>query len=262
MLRVMMTSRRLLLSAVMLLIAASGCSKDETPTAPTAACTVTAGAISASTFGAAGRYRNPVPITAGSGCAWTATSSATFVTISAGASGSGNGTASFTVAANAGAARDGDAGGRRHVVHDLPERRRHRNARQPVGSGRDLADRWPRGHSGASAAHREQRDRNRDRWRRDLPIRDLRPAHVPERCGENVLCRRRGTGLGGARLATANRDLGNRRAVVLARARDRRDGDERLLRDRNIPNADHLHVLGVADDRFGQRERRYPTRLP
>ena len=101
MLHRMMTSRRLL-AAVMLLIAASGCSKDETPTAPTTACTVTAGAISASTFGAAGGTGS-VPITAGSGCTWTATSSATFVTISAGAS--GGGTASFTVAANTGGAR-------------------------------------------------------------------------------------------------------------------------------------------------------------
>jgi all-beta uncharacterized protein len=89
----------------MFLMAAYGCSKNETPTTPTPpACTVTAGAISASTFGAAGGTGS-VPVTAGTGCTWTATSSATFVTISAGASGSGNGTASFTVAANSGAAR-------------------------------------------------------------------------------------------------------------------------------------------------------------
>jgi hypothetical protein len=60
-----MTPRRLLV-AVILLIAASACSKDETPTAPTTACTVTAGAISASTFGAAGGTGS-VPIIAGSG---------------------------------------------------------------------------------------------------------------------------------------------------------------------------------------------------
>jgi hypothetical protein len=102
MLRAMTTSLRLL-AAVMLLIVASGCSKDDTPATPTTpSCTVTAGAISASTFGAAGGTGS-VPITAGSGCAWTATSSATFVTISAGASGSG--TASFTVAVNTGGAR-------------------------------------------------------------------------------------------------------------------------------------------------------------
>ncbi|PYR46168.1 MAG: hypothetical protein DMF95_18930 [Acidobacteria bacterium] len=46
-----------------------------------------------------------MPVTAGTGCTWTATSSATFVTISAGTSGSGNGTVTFTVAANTGAAR-------------------------------------------------------------------------------------------------------------------------------------------------------------
>ena len=100
----MMTSRRLL-TAVMLLIAAFGCSKDETPASPTTpTCTVAAGAISASTFGAGGGT-GTVPITAGTGCTWTATSSATFVTISSGASGTGSGTVSFTVAANTGAAR-------------------------------------------------------------------------------------------------------------------------------------------------------------
>ncbi len=100
----MMTSRRLL-TAVMLLIAAFGCSKDETPASPTTpSCTVAAGAISASTF-AAGGGTGTVPVTAGTGCTWTATSSATFVTISSGASGTGSGTVSFTVAANTGAAR-------------------------------------------------------------------------------------------------------------------------------------------------------------
>ena len=100
----MMTFRRLI-PAVILLVAAIGCSKDETPASPTTpSCTVVAGAISASTFGAAGGTGS-VPITAGSGCTWTATSSAAFVTISAGASGTGNGTISFTVAANPGAAR-------------------------------------------------------------------------------------------------------------------------------------------------------------
>jgi hypothetical protein len=100
-----MTTLRRLLPAVILLVAALGCSKDETPASSTApSCTVVAGAISASTFAAAGGTGS-VPVTAGSGCAWTATSSAAFVTISAGASGAGNGTISFTVAANAGAAR-------------------------------------------------------------------------------------------------------------------------------------------------------------
>jgi hypothetical protein len=100
----MMTSRRLL-TAVMLLIAAVGCSNDQTPASPTtSSCTVSAGVISTSTF-AAGGGTGTVPVTAGAGCAWTATSSATFVTISSGASGTGSGTVSFTVAANTGAAR-------------------------------------------------------------------------------------------------------------------------------------------------------------
>ncbi|MGH9144815.1 MAG: BACON domain-containing protein [Vicinamibacterales bacterium] len=90
---------------MLLLIAASACSKDETPTAPTTpSCTITAGSISASTFGAAGGTAT-VPVTAGTGCTWTATSSATFVTITAGATGSGSGTVTATVAANTGAAR-------------------------------------------------------------------------------------------------------------------------------------------------------------
>jgi uncharacterized protein (TIGR03437 family) len=44
-----------------------------------------------------------ITVTAGTGCAWTASSNATsWITITAGASGSGNGTVSYTVAANAG----------------------------------------------------------------------------------------------------------------------------------------------------------------
>ncbi len=38
-------------------------------------------------------------VTAGSGCAWTATSNAGFLTITSGASGSGNGTVNYSVAA-------------------------------------------------------------------------------------------------------------------------------------------------------------------
>lgn len=97
------TGRRLVAAAVLLLCAA--CSKDTpntTTTAPT--CTVTAGAITASSFPATGGTGS-VPITAGTGCAWTATSSAAFVTISSGATGNGNGTVAFTVAQNTGAAR-------------------------------------------------------------------------------------------------------------------------------------------------------------
>lgn len=48
-----------------------------------------------------------VAITAGSGCAWTATSNASWITITQGASGTGNGSVSFTVASNSGGARSG-----------------------------------------------------------------------------------------------------------------------------------------------------------
>jgi hypothetical protein len=46
-----------------------------------------------------------VSVTAGAGCAWTATSSAAWVTITAGSSGTGNGTVSYTVAPNTGGSR-------------------------------------------------------------------------------------------------------------------------------------------------------------
>jgi hypothetical protein len=88
----------------MCVAATFACSKDEAPTPTTPTCTVTAGAISSSTFSAAGGTGS-VPITAGTGCAWTAASSATFVVITAGGSGTGAGTVTFTVAANTGAAR-------------------------------------------------------------------------------------------------------------------------------------------------------------
>lgn len=97
---------RRLLAATALLLVAVACSKDKntSPTTSAPSCTVTAGTISTSSFGAAGGTAS-VPVTAGTGCTWAATSSATFVTISAGASGSGNSTVTFTVAANTGAAR-------------------------------------------------------------------------------------------------------------------------------------------------------------
>jgi all-beta uncharacterized protein len=99
-------SDRRLLAAAALLLAAVACSKNNNSgtTTTTPSCTVTAGALTTSSFGAAGGTGS-VPVTAGAGCAWTATSSATFVTISAGASGTGNGTVSFAVASNTGAAR-------------------------------------------------------------------------------------------------------------------------------------------------------------
>jgi Zn-dependent metalloprotease len=48
-----------------------------------------------------------VTVTAGAGCGWTASSNATFVTITSGSSGSGSGTVNYSVASNAGAARNG-----------------------------------------------------------------------------------------------------------------------------------------------------------
>jgi hypothetical protein len=93
------------LAATALLLVAVSCSKDQTPSTPAApSCTVTAGAITASSFAAAGGTGS-VTVTAGTGCTWTATSNATFVTISAGSSGTGTGTVTFAVAANTGAAR-------------------------------------------------------------------------------------------------------------------------------------------------------------
>jgi len=98
------TDRRLLTATVLLLCVSCSDNNNSTPTTPAPTCTVTAGAITTSTFGAAGGSGS-VPVTAASGCAWTATSSATFVAISSGASGSGNGTVAFTVAPNTGGAR-------------------------------------------------------------------------------------------------------------------------------------------------------------
>ena len=55
----------------------------------------------------AGLTTGTLTVTAGTGCAWTATSNATWITITAGASGTGNGTVGYSVAANGGAARTG-----------------------------------------------------------------------------------------------------------------------------------------------------------
>jgi hypothetical protein len=48
-----------------------------------------------------------VAVSAGSGCAWTATSNVAWITLTSGASGTGNGSVGFNVAANAGGARSG-----------------------------------------------------------------------------------------------------------------------------------------------------------
>jgi len=48
-----------------------------------------------------------INVTAGTGCAWTATKSANWITITSGNSGTGNGTCSYSVSANTGSARNG-----------------------------------------------------------------------------------------------------------------------------------------------------------
>ncbi len=65
-----------------------------------AACTYSINPTSAS-FGAAGGA-GIVSVTAGTGCAWTATSNASWITITGGSSGSGNGTVNYSVAAYTG----------------------------------------------------------------------------------------------------------------------------------------------------------------
>lgn len=68
-------------------------------------CTYSLGSTSQN-FAAAGG-NGSVNVTAPAGCAWTATSNVGWVTINSGTPGNGNGTVQFTVAANAGAARNG-----------------------------------------------------------------------------------------------------------------------------------------------------------
>jgi hypothetical protein len=54
----------------------------------------------------AGSGIGSVSVTAGTGCAWTASSNAGWITITSGSSGSGNGMVSYSVTANTGAARN------------------------------------------------------------------------------------------------------------------------------------------------------------
>ncbi len=101
--------RRLLcLVAVVASIGAGACSKQTTPTSPTAptpTCTYTLSSTSLSVAGTGGTAS--LSVTAGSGCAWTASSNAGFVTITSGTSQSGNGTVNLTVSENSGDARSG-----------------------------------------------------------------------------------------------------------------------------------------------------------
>ncbi len=64
-------------------------------------------APTAQSVAATGATGSTVAVTAGAGCAWTATSNASWITITAGATGSGNGSVTFNVAENTGAARAG-----------------------------------------------------------------------------------------------------------------------------------------------------------
>ena len=70
------------------------------------------------TVGAAGGAGTQIAVTAGSGCAWTATTGDTWISIPSGAGGSGNGTVDFTAAANTGPQRVGTItiGGQPHTV--------------------------------------------------------------------------------------------------------------------------------------------------
>ena len=60
----------------------------------------------------------PVNVSAGNGCAWTASSQASWITIASGASGSGNGTVTLAVALNIGGERSGSVtiAGRTHTI--------------------------------------------------------------------------------------------------------------------------------------------------
>lgn len=95
--------RRLLcLVAVITTLGAAACSERTTtsPTAPTPTCTYTLSSTSLSIAGTGGTAS--LSVTAGTGCAWTASSSAAFVTITSGTSQTGNGTVNITVAENSG----------------------------------------------------------------------------------------------------------------------------------------------------------------
>jgi hypothetical protein len=100
--------RRLLcLVAVLASVSAGACSKERTsttsPTSPTPTCTYVLSSTSLSVAGTGGTAS--LSVTAGSGCAWTASSSAGFVTITSGTSQTGNGTVNVTIAENSGDAR-------------------------------------------------------------------------------------------------------------------------------------------------------------
>ncbi len=90
--------------------AASGCAYSLAPTS-----------VNAPAGGASGAS-GAASVTAGAGCAWTATSHVSWATITGGASGSGNGTVSYAVAANPGPARSGTLtiAGQSLAIHQAP----------------------------------------------------------------------------------------------------------------------------------------------
>ncbi|HUQ89750.1 MAG TPA: BACON domain-containing protein [Vicinamibacterales bacterium] len=94
------------LIAICASISAAACSEKRTPTSPTAptpACTYTLSSTSLSVAGTGGTAS--IAVTAGTGCAWTASSNAGFVSITSGATQTGNGTVNVTVSENTGDAR-------------------------------------------------------------------------------------------------------------------------------------------------------------
>jgi uncharacterized protein (TIGR03437 family) len=75
-------------------------------------------------FGASAATGN-VNVTAGAGCAWTATSNAAWLTITSGANGTGNGQVAYRVATNTGAARQAavTVAGQTHIVQQAAPRK-------------------------------------------------------------------------------------------------------------------------------------------
>ena len=96
------------LIAVGALVAAGACSTKTEPTSPTAPTPTCTYNISSTTLSVAGTGGTAfLTVTAGAGCAWTASSNSAFVTLTSAASQSGNGTVNVTVSENSGDARTG-----------------------------------------------------------------------------------------------------------------------------------------------------------
>ena len=89
------------------LLGIAACSKDggstNNPVSPTPTCTYALSSTSLNIAGTGGTAS--FTVTAGSGCAWTASSNASYVTITSSTSQTGNGTVNVTIAENTGDAR-------------------------------------------------------------------------------------------------------------------------------------------------------------